>query len=111
MKELGYGALGRDLSKGRGQGPWGAAQRWSLISKRPEAQVPWKTLGHKHQTLKLPLKATGRFRYSQIGRGKGSLEKGPGSRDTFERTVELNQRSGNQISIKAQLGPGQESLL
>lgn len=73
--------------------------------------MPWKTSGHKHQTLKLSLKITGRFRHSQIGRGKGSLEKGPVSRGTFEGTVELNQRSRNRVSVRAQLGQGQERLL
>lgn len=101
-----------DFSKGRGQGPWRAAQGRSFIpGKRPDAQAPWETSGHKHQTLKLTLKTTGRFQHSQIGRGKTSLEKGPGSRDTFEGTVELNQRSRNQVSMEAQLEQGQESLL
>jgi hypothetical protein len=72
--------------------------------------VPWETLGCKHQTLKLTLKTTGGFRPSRIGRGKDSLEKGLGSRDTFEGTVELNQRSRNRVAIKAQLGHGQERL-
>lgn len=50
--------------------------------KRAEAQVPWDTLGHKHQTLKLTPKTTGKLRHRQLGRGKGGLKRGPGSRGT-----------------------------
>lgn len=38
--------------------------------KRAQAQVPWDTLGHKHQTLKLTPKTSGRLRLRQLGRDR-----------------------------------------